>query len=598
MPRTEPFIGLRQDRPQDERLAAYPLRVLRRDGAPLVISLALHVAAALLIAPWLVVRTIPAPQVEVEVMLEPQVPEPPSRPERAARVRSAARAQQPAARPAPPATVPQRVAEAPPTPVEPIPRVAPASQPGQGQAGRSAAAPRETAGLSVPLGSMPRAATAMVRSGPTALVRGSADAGRVAPRAPSLGSTPQPSARPVALAARAGEDRDDGPLALEGPASQVQSLQPEFRQAARTAGGQASLRGGGRSPEEGLARDNGSAGQTALLAARAVPQSVAGSGGGSSGAAASSVSAPRPPAAAAAAREAGGGGTAALAAAALTGAGGGSAAASVPLSPGGGRASAGLGSGSRRISPGETATGFVAAAPPAAAGAGSAAAGAGPGAAASGEGRTQHLAGRGSVPREAGAPHLVASGGEAAAAGAGSDTRAAQLSARSEGAAATTQPVREARAEALHTQQPTGEARVIEERFTAPALKVASPRSVCELPLLFAGFDRKPIPKGLDTINAAEPMPGETPPRHHPGNQAPRYPLQALGLRAEGRALVRAEVLEDGAVGQIWIKQSSGFQALDLAALDTVRGWRFYPAQRHGMAVTMWMDVPIEYKLP
>jgi outer membrane biosynthesis protein TonB len=35
-----------------------------------------------------------------------------------------------------------------------------------------------------------------------------------------------------------------------------------------------------------------------------------------------------------------------------------------------------------------------------------------------------------------------------------------------------------------------------------------------------------------------------------------------------------------------------------MAALETVRGWRFYPAQRHDMAVAVWMDVPIEYKLP
>ncbi len=570
---------------------------LRRDGAPLAISLALHVAAALLIAPWLVVRTIPAPQVEVEVMLESQTPEPPQRrPERAVRVRNAARLPQPVIRPLASTTPQPRVAETLPVPVDPAPpRVAPAPQPGQGQTGRSAPAPRETAGLSAPQGSVSRAATTMASSGPTALARGSADAGSVAPRAPSLGSTPQPSARPMLLAARAGEDRDDGPLALEGPVSQVQSLQPEFRHAART-GGQESLRGGGRSPEEGLARQSGLPAQTALAAARAVPRSIPGAAGGSGGVAIPSVAAPRPSAAAAAARETAGGGTAALAAAPLAGTGGGSAAASAPPLPGGGRASAGLGSGGRSVSPGETATG-LAAAPNAPAGTGSAAAGTGPGAATSGEGRAQQLTGRGSPPREAGGPRLVASGGEAAASAAGGSARHAELSARSESAAAV-QPLREARTEALQTHQPTGEARVIEERFTAPALKVASPRSVCELPLLFAGFDRKPIPKGLDTINAAEPMPGETPPRHHPGNQAPRYPLQALGMRAEGRALVRAEVQEDGTVGQIWIKQTSGFQALDLAALETVRGWRFHPAQRHGMVVTMWMDVPIEYKLP
>ncbi len=549
---------------------------LRRDGASLVVSVVLHALAALLIAPWLLMRSIPVAQIEVEVMLE--AAEPHNHPERAARV------PQSATRPPPPATIPQDVAE-----ILPVPE-----EPGQGQAGRSAATPRETAGLSAPQDRARRAAPAMASGGPATLAHGDPDSGSVAPQAASLGSTPQASAHPMALAARPGEDRDEGPLTLEGPASPVQSLQPEFRHAART-GGEASLRGGGRSPDESLVRDGASAGQTVLLAARAMPQSAPGGGAASPGAAMTSTAAPPPVGAAEPVRETGGG-SATLAAAALTGRGGGAAAAGAPLLPGGGRASTGLGRGSRSVSPGETATAL--AGTTSTSGTGSALLGVGPGAATSAEGRAQRFAGRGNTsPRETGVPRLIASADGAAATTEGGGARIAQLSARSEDGAAV-QPMHEARTGALQTQQPKGEARIIEERFTAPALKVASPRSVCELPLLFAGFDRKPIPRDLDTIEVAEPMPGETPPRHHPGNQAPRYPLQALGLRAEGRVLVRAEVLENGAVGQLWIKQTSGFQILDLAALETVRGWHFHPAQRHGMTVTMWMDVPIEYKLP
>jgi TonB family protein len=191
---------------------------------------------------------------------------------------------------------------------------------------------------------------------------------------------------------------------------------------------------------------------------------------------------------------------------------------------------------------------------------------------------------------------LAAGGGAAAPAGA--DSSAGQLSGRAE-TVALARPVRETQAVPMQTQQPTGQARVIEERFTATTLKVDSPRSICSLPLMFAGLDRKPIPEGLDSINAtAARIADETPPRHHPANQSPRYPLQGLTTRAQGRVLVRAEIRPDGTIGQQWIKQSSGMQVLDLAALETVRGWRFYPAQRHGMAVAVWLDVPIEYKLP
>ena len=50
---------------------------LRRDGAPLAISLVLHVVLLLLVAPWLYMRTIPNQPIEVEVMLEPDASEPP-----------------------------------------------------------------------------------------------------------------------------------------------------------------------------------------------------------------------------------------------------------------------------------------------------------------------------------------------------------------------------------------------------------------------------------------------------------------------------------------------------------------------------------------
>jgi TonB family protein len=620
MARSDRFPWQRQDRPQDERLAAYSLRVLRRDGAPLAISLVLHVLALLLIAPWLVMRSIPAPQIEVEVLLEPDTPEPPSsRPEKATRLRALVKVQRP-----PTQSVRPRLAQIQALQSHPLQSTvslvqlpqspAPVAQEGQGQSGRGAydstrtsersgaepaktPAPREVAGLSAPsqsaLASPPQpSAAAPTGSDDTTLQRGSAEGSPVAPL-PSLGSTPQPSARAVAASSRPGEDRQDGPVTLAGPVPQAQAVQPEFRQAARQ-GGQASLRGGSQAPDDGLSRQTGAPDQIAMLAARAAPQALPGSGAGRGGQPALDTPTPRSSGqGGVAVAERGAAAGPALAAAPAAGQG---APLAIRAQPGSGQSSAGLGSGSRTVSPGERGSGLLAAAPPGAAGPGTAAAGAGPGASAAGEGRAQQLSGSGSAAREAAAPLLAAAGGGGAARGA-TDSGNAMLSGRAE-PPAPAQPVREARATPMQNVQPSGQAKVIEERFTAPALKVSSPRTICELPLLFAGFDRKPIPKGLDTINASEPMQGEVPPRHLPSNEAPRYPLQALGARAQGRTLVRAEIRPDGVVGQLLIKQSSGFQALDLAALETVRMWRFVPAQRHGMAVAMWMDVPIEYKLP
>jgi len=666
---------------------------LRRDGGPLAISLVLHVLALLLIAPWLVMRTIPDTQVEVEVMLEPDTQEPPrNRPEQATRLKGPVRTLRPIVQPlpkpvqTPPVQTTQTTPQPQPQPqTPPLASNTPAADTGRGQTGSSAPAPREVAGLSAPNNAdqrsvaapfstgttalqqaseqtspvAPRApatreaaglsapkspdlrsAAAPLSSGPAAMQRGSEQASPVAPRAPSLGSTPQPSARAAAAPSRPGEDRQDGPVTLAGPAAQVQSAQPEFRQAARQ-GGQVSMRGGSQAPADGLSSQPGSPEQVALLAARSVPQSQPGSGatpGGqvpalaapaarssgpgsaasresaASGLAPSAAPSARsgaapagqaPVLAAPTARSSNGQGSAtatentasSLAQSAAPGAGSAAAAASrAPTT--GGQTSAGTGSGRRTTTPSEPGrAGLMAASTPGEPGSGTALSGSGPGASDAGQGRSQALAGAGSAAREAASPLLAAVGSAAAARG-GADSSAGQLSGRAE-AAALAQPVSEARAAPMQTQQPTGQARVIEERFTATALKVDSPRTICSLPLMFAGLDRKPIPEGLDSINStAARLQDETPPRHLPGNQAPRYPIQALGMRAQGRVVVRAEILPDGTIGQRWIKQSSGLQVLDLAALETVRAWRFYPAQRHGLAVAVWLDVPIEYKMP
>lgn len=570
----------------------------RADGrvqpyGPLAVSLVLHLIALLFIAPWLVMRSVPAPPVEVEVMLEPATPEPrAARPERAVRASAQSR---------PAAVTPTRVKPVkPPLPVAapkeaPKPSPTPAARPGSGLSGRAALAAREAAGLSAPRNAVAPAPVAPRLAGDDTLQRAT-QAARPALRAPSLGSTPQPSARSVAVPSRPGENRSDGPLTIAGPAAQSQAAEPEFRQAARQ-GGQSGIRGGSRALDDGLSRQAGSPGQQALVAARAVPRSAPGT--------AASGGAQQPALAAPPVSLGTGKGRVAAAesltpgAARLASAGVGQApmgASRTPAATGSGRGT-GPGGVSRSAGPAERGSGFMQAGAPAAAGSGAALAGGGPGASVAGEGRAQQLAGNGGGVRESATPLLSAADTNVAAR-LDQESGTAQLSGRAD-SAAPAQPVREARLAALQTEQASGEARVIEERFNAPALKVNSPRSICELPLMLAGFDRKPIPQGLDSINAtAASLPDETPPRHHPGNQLPRYPFQALGSRAEGRVVVRAEVQADGRVGQSWIKQSSGAQTLDLAALDTVRGWRFHPGQRHGMAVAMWLDVPIEYKLP
>ncbi|MDR0225477.1 MAG: energy transducer TonB [Burkholderiaceae bacterium] len=77
----------------------------------------------------------------------------------------------------------------------------------------------------------------------------------------------------------------------------------------------------------------------------------------------------------------------------------------------------------------------------------------------------------------------------------------------------------------------------------------------------------------------------------------PVYPAEARQAGLQGRVLVRALVDSQGRVMQTELRQSSGHAVLDQAAMDTVRGWRFTPGTRHGVAESMWAMVPIRFSL-
>ncbi len=80
-------------------------------------------------------------------------------------------------------------------------------------------------------------------------------------------------------------------------------------------------------------------------------------------------------------------------------------------------------------------------------------------------------------------------------------------------------------------------------------------------------------------------------------NPKPPYPLTARRRGYEGRVLLSVRVLTDGVCGGVTLKQSSGHAMLDIAALDTVKRWRFLPARRGATPVESRVDVPITFRL-
>jgi TonB family protein len=81
-------------------------------------------------------------------------------------------------------------------------------------------------------------------------------------------------------------------------------------------------------------------------------------------------------------------------------------------------------------------------------------------------------------------------------------------------------------------------------------------------------------------------------------NPGPSYPIEARRRAQQGTVLLRIEVAANGSVERVEIAQSSGFEALDASAVETVRTrWQFVPAQRDGVAVESWCQVPIRFAL-
>ena len=63
----------------------------------------------------------------------------------------------------------------------------------------------------------------------------------------------------------------------------------------------------------------------------------------------------------------------------------------------------------------------------------------------------------------------------------------------------------------------------------------------------------------------------------------------------EGVVAIRAFVLASGVVRGVEVTASSGSEALDRAAVDAVRAWRFVPATRDGAPIDAYVTLRIRY---
>lgn len=136
---------------------------------------------------------------------------------------------------------------------------------------------------------------------------------------------------------------------------------------------------------------------------------------------------------------------------------------------------------------------------------------------------------------------------------------------------------------------PTATLPAISEPAPAPSAPAASSTTVA-LPASAPVVAAKPsstVPEGI--TRTARPQGGY--------QVRPTYPTTPRRLGIQGTTLLRVHVLADGRIGDVLVESSAGHPDLDQAAIGAIRGWRFEPARRGSEPVSMWVLLPVEFRL-
>ena len=80
-------------------------------------------------------------------------------------------------------------------------------------------------------------------------------------------------------------------------------------------------------------------------------------------------------------------------------------------------------------------------------------------------------------------------------------------------------------------------------------------------------------------------------------NPKPVYPAMSKRLGEQGKVLVRVLIGTDGIPDKAEVKRSSGFDRLDVSALQYILKCRFVAGKVNGVPQPMWYEAPVNYVL-
>lgn len=73
------------------------------------------------------------------------------------------------------------------------------------------------------------------------------------------------------------------------------------------------------------------------------------------------------------------------------------------------------------------------------------------------------------------------------------------------------------------------------------------------------------------------------------------YPEDLWDANVEGQAVVMVHVTAEGAVDSVYVRSTSGYQAMDSAAAAGARQLRFNPGRRGEELVESWVRLPVRF---
>jgi TonB family protein len=136
--------------------------------------------------------------------------------------------------------------------------------------------------------------------------------------------------------------------------------------------------------------------------------------------------------------------------------------------------------------------------------------------------------------------------------------------------------------------------RPTQERLMATMVSLRAPQPEVtrpELEVVVPHQETKPTPP-MVTIGPREIL-GAT--NHFPDSE---YPPLSRQQGEEGIVTLSLQVLEDGSIGDVVVDQSSGFEALDQAAISYAKQhWHFAPGLRDGEPFVAWKTASIVFQL-